>query len=346
MLFHRMASRDIRINLATEDYLMNHYETSEPILLMYIQNPCVIVGKHQNVFEEVAIDVVKAEGVTLTRRLSGGGAVYDDLGNISFSFVIDKSQNTFGDYLTIVQPIVDALKEMGIEDVAVNGRNDILIGDKKISGNAMYTKKNKMFSHGTLLHDVDLTRLPNYLTISKEKLRSKHIQSVESRVTNIKPHLNIQYQKLTTEEFRDELLKRIYQVESIEDIQSKEIILSEFDKAKITKQVTDLYANEDWIYGHHQPYSLKERAYIKGVGLIESQMEVESGKISAVYFTGDYFNQKDMNELTEKLIGSRLTKESLKTVLSHIEISHYFNGLDLDTFTTFLVGELNDDPIS
>lgn len=338
-----MTSRDIRLNLATEDFLMNHYETNEPLLLLYIQEPSVIVGKHQNVFEEVAIDSVKSDGVTLTRRLSGGGAVYDDLGNLSFSFVVDKSKNTFGDYETIVQPIVDALKAMGVREIHVNGRNDILVGDKKISGNAMYTKKEKMFSHGTLLYDVDLTRLPNYLTVSKEKLKSKHIQSVASRVTNLKPYLDTVYQDLTTEEFRDELLRRIYQVKSLEQVLDKEIQLDSLAEKAIKKKVSELYGNDDWIYGHHQPYSVQHRAYIKQVGLIQAGLSIESGKISAIEFTGDFFSQRQLKELDEVLIGSRLTKESLKNALSNIEINSYFNGLTKDIFVSLLMGELSND---
>lgn len=339
MLFHRMSSRDIRINLATEDYLMNHYQGDEPILLMYIQEPCVIVGKHQNVFEEVAIDRLKKDGVVLTRRLSGGGAVYDDLGNISFSFVSDKSQNNFGDYETVVDPIVKALKEMGVSEVHVNGRNDILIGEKKISGNAMYTKKNRMFSHGTLLHDVDLTRLPNYLTVSEEKLRTKHIQSVASRVTNIKPFLNQDFINLSTEDFRDELLKKIYEVSDLSQVAHKEIVLNEADKQKIDERVTMYYGNDEWVYGSHQPYSLKKRAYIPNVGLIEARIQVESGKIAEIYFSGDYFNQRDMTELYERIKGSQLTEMSLREKLLGLEISDYFSQLDLETFLSFLMGE-------
>lgn len=343
MLFHRMESRDIRINLATEDYLMNTVEIDEPILLMYIQHPCLIVKKHQNIYEEIAVDQAMKDGVIITRRLSGGGTVFDDLGNISFSFIIRKGQVKFGDYPTITQPIVDALKAMGVDNISVNGRNDIFIDGKKISGNAMYTKNQSMFSHGTLLFDVDLSRMEKYLIVSKEKIKTTHIQSVESRVTNIKPYLNKSYRKLTIEGFRDELIRRIFKVDSIEEISSQEIILSQFDQEQIQQSVSEVYSNDDWVYGHHQIFDVKRNAYIKNVGLIEVAFTVEKGRIGEISFSGDYFSQKSQQQVCEKLKGKRLIFNELMSDLTDSEIDLCFSGLDKESLILLLLGELVND---
>lgn len=343
MLFHRMMSRDIQINLATENYLMTHYQINEPILLMYIQAPSLIVGRHQNIYDEIKLNTAEADGVTITRRLSGGGTVYDDFGNISFGFVVDKSNVSFGDYTSIVEPIVMALKEMGVKNVAVNGRNDILIGDKKISGNAMYTKKNRMFSHGTLLYDVDLEKLPRYLNVSKEKLASKHIQSVSSRVTNIKPHLAKEYQELSTEAFRDELIKKIYNVSDLSEISAKEILLTTMDNLEIEKSVNEVYGNREWVFGHHQPYTTKRKAYIPSVGLIEARFQLKEGQIHMIDFLGDFFNQSELVDLRQALEGVYLTKKDLEKALETVVIHQYFTNLTKETFISFLIGESTDD---
>ncbi len=343
MLFHRMISRDIRKNLATENYLMTHYSVDEPILLMYIQEPSIIIGKHQNIYDEVDLEAVKADSVVITRRLSGGGAVYDDLGNISFSFVVDKDKFEFGNYPSIIQPIILALKEMGVEELSISGRNDLMIGDKKISGNAMYTRKNKMFSHGTLLHDVDLDRLSKYLTVSKEKLGSKHIKSVSARVTNIKPHLDVTYQQLSTEEFRDELLKKIYQVSKLEEVREKEIKLTLEDNRAIEQSMFELYANQDWLFGYQASFTIKRQEYITSVGLLEARFQLRDNKIHLIDFVGDFFNQVELVNLKELLEGVTYTRKSVEKALEIADISQFFSGLTKEAFISFLLKEISDD---
>ena len=227
MKFYRMLSEDIRYNLATEEYLMNNVDVSEPCLLLYIQKPCVIIGRNQNAYQEIDFDYLRSRKIVLTRRTSGGGAVYDDLGNMSFSFVTKKDATSFGDYQSATQPIMKGLAAMGAKDVEVHGRNDLFIDGKKFSGNAMYTKKGRTYSHGTLMYDVDLEELTKVLHVAQEKIASKATKSVRKSVTNIKPFLAEQYQSMDTKEFRDTLLCRIYEVESIDEISEQEIVLTE-----------------------------------------------------------------------------------------------------------------------
>jgi lipoate-protein ligase A len=186
MRYHIMESQDIRRNLATEEYLMNHFTSEDSLFLLYIQKPSVIIGRNQNVYEETNLNYLRENKVTLTRRKSGDGAVYDDLFNLSFSFVGPKNSMKFGEYESIVSPILQALKNMGPKNAKVGGRNDLYVDEMKFSGNTLYTKKNRVYSHGTLMYDVDLTVLEKILTVSKGKIESKVTPSVSEAITNIK----------------------------------------------------------------------------------------------------------------------------------------------------------------
>lgn len=170
--------QDIRWNLAAEEYLLNKKDITEPLILLYRQKPCVIIGRNQNVYEEVDLDCLRANDITLTRRISGGGAVYEDLGNFCFSFVTDKQQTVFGDYEGVTEPMLAALHKMGAKAATIGGRNDLYIEGKKFSGNAMYTKQGRTYSHGTLMVDVDLSVLEKVLTVPQEKIESKASKSV------------------------------------------------------------------------------------------------------------------------------------------------------------------------
>ncbi|ORN00833.1 Lipoate-protein ligase LplJ [Lentilactobacillus parabuchneri] len=321
-----MKSNDIRRNLATEQYLMNEIKFDEPLLLFYIEGPCIIVGRNQNTLEEINKKYVDEHGIVVTRRLSGGGAVYQDLGNLCFSFVVDSDSEEFGDFKSFVQPIVDALHDMGAKSVEVSGRNDILVDGKKFSGNAMYTKGPKTFSHGTLMLDVDLSVIPNALNVPEDKIKSKGIKSVSSRVTNLKPYLAPKYQNLTTPEFRDRLLKELFHVEDLDQIKDKEYHLTDDDKKGIDKIFDDYYNNWDWVYGNSPEFTVKKRQHFTN-GTIDARLQVDDGKVSNVKFFGDYFGSKDTTDLVEKLKGVRFDRKDFEDALKDVDLNDYFTGI-------------------
>lgn len=329
MYFYRMRSTDIRDNLATEQYLMNNVEFDEPLVLFYIQKPCIIVGRHQNTLEEINLDYVKEHDITVTRRISGGGAVYDDLGNISFSFVVNSDNDNFGNFKKLTKPIIDALKDMGATTAEVSGRNDLMVDGKKFSGNAMYTKNGKMFSHGTLAYDVDLSVLSNALNVPKDKIESKGIKSVKSRVTNVKPYLKPEYQSLTTEQFRDRLILELFHANNMEEIADKEYQLTDKDKAAIQKLNDDYYYNWDWVYGKSPDFSVKNRKHFQ-MGTIDVRYEISAGKIKNIEIYGDYFGKKDSNEIKEKLLNQDYDSENIKNILNSFDLDQYFSGVDHD----------------
>ena len=161
-----MQSRDIRENLATEDYLLNTLSFEEPLVLFYIQEPCVILGRNQNAYEEIDLAYAR-ERIVITRRLSGGGAVYDDLGNVSFSFVVQEGHQAFGDFKAFTKPIIEALHKMGATGAEISGRNDLLIDGKNFLAMPCI-QKGKMYTHGTLMYDVGLAEVQRVLTVSKK----------------------------------------------------------------------------------------------------------------------------------------------------------------------------------
>ncbi|TDG78947.1 hypothetical protein C5L31_000542 [Secundilactobacillus malefermentans] len=335
MIFYRMKSHDIGRNLATEQYLMNHLNLTEPLLLFYYQTPCIIVGRNQNTLEEVNQDYVAEHDITVTRRLSGGGAVFDDLGNLSFSFVIN-NPDEFGDFKTFTQPIVDALHEMGATGVEVSGRNDLLVDGKKFSGNAMYTKNGKIFSHGTLMLDVDLDVVTHALNVPEDKIKSKGIKSVRSRVTNLKPYLSPEYQDLAVPEFRDTILKKLYGVDDVAQIADKEYQLTQEDEAAIEDLVTKYYHNWEWVYGSSPEFTVKKRQHFDA-GTIDARILVKSGKIQQITFFGDFFGTKDVAELAQQLVGVRYDEKTLAKTLQMINTDNYFAEIPKQQLLKLLV---------
>lgn len=327
-----MESNDIRMNLATEEYLMNHADISEPLFLVYIQSPCVIIGRNQNAYEELDLNYLRENHITLTRRISGGGAVFDDLGNMSFSFVKKRDEVQFGDYQNVTEPILSALHKMGATQAQSGGRNDLYINGLKFSGNAMYSKNNRTYSHGTLMYDVDLSVLDRILTVSKEKIASKATPSVKKNVTNVKGYLKPEYQFERTEDFRDQLLCELYGVKSLTEIKDKELALTQADREAIQKLFDEKYANDAWIFGEAPAFEYNKRTRIASVGIVDVKLNVVHGKISAAKIFGDFFGQQPVEQLSDFLVGKEYRFEAIEKALKQIKVSEYIHNLTNEDF--------------
>ncbi|NVY96490.1 lipoate--protein ligase [Lactobacillus sp. DCY120] len=327
MYYVVMPSRDIRDNLATEQFLMNNKDFDEPLVLFYIESPCIIVGRNQNTIEELNNDYVREHQITVTRRLSGGGAVYQDLGNLCFSFMVDAADENFGDFKKITAPMVAALHRLGAKGAEVSGRNDILIDGKKFSGNAMYTKNGKTFSHGTLSYDVDLDVLTQALHVNPDKIKSKGIKSIRSRVTNIRPYLKPEYQHLTTEKFRDILLLSLFEADSLDEIKEHEYQLTESDLAEIEKLKQQYYYNWDWVYGKSPEFTVQKRKHFDG-GTVDARFQIEHGKIAQAKFYGDFFGAQDVQDLAAKMLGLTYDYDSLQEFFQKQDLRPYFALID------------------
>lgn len=318
---------DARINLAIEYYLLNEIELDEPILLFYINDNSIIVGKNQNTFEEVNTDYVDKNNVTVVRRFSGGGAVYHDMGVLCFCFLTKDDGNSFRDFKKFTTPVIDALHKMGVEGAELRGRNDLVIDEKKFSGNAMYSKNGRLTAHGTLMFDSEIEAVVGALKPKKHKLESKGIKSIRSRVTNIKPYLSDEYQYMNAKNFKEKLLLNIFDVEDTSEV--KEYKLTEEDWKKIEKFAEKYTANWDWNYGKSPKFDL-ERSERLSVGTVEVKLNINRGVIQEIKIHGDFFGLGEISDVEEKFIGKTYDEKSVRKVFEDVDIDKYFGKVNID----------------
>ncbi|RXF48239.1 lipoate--protein ligase [Enterococcus faecalis] len=325
MIFVPNENNDPRVNLAIETYLLTEMPLDEPILLFYINEPSIIIGRNQNTIEEINKEYVDEHGIHVVRRLSGGGAVYHDHGNLNISFIMPDDGNSFRDFAKVTQPIIQALHDLGVEGAELKGRNDLVINDMKFSGNAMYATNGRMFAHGTLMFDSDIDEVVNTLKVRKDKIESKGIKSVRSRVTNIKPFLSEDKQEMTTEEFRQEILLKIFGVDSIDQVKTYE--LTDQDWAAINKISEQYYRNWDWNYGKSPAFNL-ERRHRFPIGSIEMKMNVADGAIQEIKIFGDFFGLGEIKDVEDILTGVKYDKASLEEAIDQIDVKKYFGNIE------------------
>ena len=325
MIFVPNENNDPRVNLAIGTYLLTEMPLDEPILLFYINEPSIIIGRNQNTIEEINKEYVDEHGIHVVRRLSGGGAVYHDHGNLNFSFIMPDDGNSFRDFAKVTQPIIQALHDLGVECAELKVRNDLVINDMKFSGNAMYATNGRMFAHGTLMFDSDIDEVVNTLKVRKDKIESKGIKSVRSRVTNIKPFLSEDKQEMTTEEFRQEILLKIFGVDSIDQVKTYE--LTDQDWAAINKISEQYYRNWDWNYGKSPAFNL-ERRHRFPIGSIEMKMNVADGAIQEIKIFGDFFGLGEIKDVEDILTGVKYDKASLEEAIDQIDVKKYFGNIE------------------
>lgn len=318
------------INLAIEEYLVMNLPIEEnSYLLFYINDPSIIIGKHQNTIEEINTEYVEEKNIKVVRRLSGGGAVYHDRGNLNFSFITKNDGNSFSNYQKYLHPVLEALQQMGV-NAEIKGRNDVIVEGKKISGNAQFATNKRMFTHGTLLFNSNMDEVVNSLKVRKDKIESKGIKSIRSRVANISDFVTTD---LTIEEFREKLLLSIFNVDKTEDVNKYE--LTEEDWEQINKISHQRYSNWDWNYGR-SPKFYMERSQRFPIGSIDLKLNVEEGNITAIKIYGDFFGVGDLEDIENRLLGKKYTKASVADSLKDIDLSTYFGKITLDEFLTLI----------
>jgi lipoate-protein ligase A len=325
VIFVPNENNDPRVNLAIETYLLKEKPLDEPILLFYINDPSIIIGRNQNTIEEINKEYVDEKGIHVVRRLSGGGAVYHDHGNLNFSFIMPDDGNSFRDFAKVTQPIIQALHELGVSGAELKGRNDLVIDGMKFSGNAMYATAGRMFAHGTLMFDSNIDEVVNALKVRKDKIESKGIKSVRSRVTNIKPFLPADKQEMTTEEFREDILLKIFGVDSVDQVKTYE--LTDEDWEKINKISDEYYRNWDWNYGKSPAFNL-ERRHRFPIGAIDAQMNVEDGEIKEIKIFGDFFGLGEIKDVEDILTGTKYEKAAIEAAVDNIDVKKYFGNIE------------------
>ncbi|WP_160724699.1 lipoate--protein ligase [Bacillus sp. USDA818B3_A] len=314
---------DPRINLAIEEYALKNLDINETYLLFYINEPSIIIGKNQNTIEEINTDYVEQNGIHVVRRLSGGGAVYHDLGNLNFSFITKDDGESFHNFRKFTEPVVEALQKLGV-NAMLSGRNDLEVEGRKISGNAQFSTRGRMFSHGTLMLNSEIENVVSALKVKKDKIESKGIKSVRSRVANISEFLT---EKISIEEFRSLLLRNIFGGQ--DDI--PEYILTEEDWEKIHQLSKERYQNWDWNYGKSPKFNL-QHSHRFPVGSIDVRLEVNKGLIENCKIYGDFFGVGEVSEIEKKFTGIRYEKSEIERVLSEVDTKHYFGNISKGEF--------------
>lgn len=315
---------DPRVNLAIEEYVLKNMDIEKnSFLLFYINQPSIIIGKNQNTIEEINTDYVEENEIIVVRRLSGGGAVYHDLGNLNFSFLTKDDGDSFHNYKKFTQPVVDALGKMGV-NAELSGRNDILAEGRKVSGNAQFSTKGRMFSHGTLMFDTEIDAVVSALKVKKDKIESKGIKSIRSRVANISEFLT---EPMTIEQFRLEILKSVFGGE--ENIQYYE--LTEQDWENIYQLSKERYQTWEWNYGKSPRFNIQKTHRFPSGG-IDIRLEVNKGLIEDATIFGDFFGVGDVEEVVQLLIGTQYDRTAIGKVLVDIDIPTYFGGVTKEEF--------------
>lgn len=315
---------DPRINLAIEEFVLRNMDIEkDDYLLFYINQPSIIIGKNQNTIEEINTDYVEDNGIIVVRRLSGGGAVYHDLNNLNFSFLTKDDGNSFHNYKKFTQPVVDALEKLGV-NAELSGRNDILAEGRKVSGNAQYSTRGRMFSHGTLLFKTDVDAVASSLKVKKDKIESKGIKSIRSRVGNISDYLK---EPMTIEEFRTEILRSIFGGE--ENIKYYE--LTEEDWKKIHEISEERYQKWEWNYGKSPRFNIQKTNRFPSGG-IDIRLEVNKGIIEEIKIFGDFFGVGDVADIEKLLVGVKYDRTSIAEAIDAIDTAHYFGAVTKEDF--------------
>jgi lipoate---protein ligase len=318
---------DPRINLAIEEYALKNLDINETYLLFYINEPSIIIGKNQNTVEEINTDYVESNGIHVVRRLSGGGAVYHDLGNLNFSFITKDDGESFHNFRKFTEPVIEALQKMGV-NAELSGRNDILAEGRKISGNAQFSTKGRMFSHGTLLFDSEIDHVVSALRVKQDKIESKGIKSIRSRVANISEFLS---EPMDIEQFRSHLLKNIFS----ESNDIPEYVLTEEDWSKIHELSKERYQNWNWNYGKSPKFN-SQHSHRFPVGSIDVRLEVNKGVIESCKIFGDFFGVGDVSEIETLLTGQKYEKATIEQSLQDVNIPHYFGNITKEDFINLI----------
>lgn len=354
MIYILNDSTDPFFNHALEAYVMKTMD--EEAFILWRNRPSILIGRNQNTLSEIHLDFVKEKNIDIVRRLSGGGTVFCDLGNINFTFITQKKGGSNGASLLnealsanggegnqdkvalngfekFASPVISALQSLGIP-ATFSGRNDIEIDGLKVSGNAQYHEGNKLLHHGTLLYDGNLKALAGALKSKPLKFKDKSIKSVAARVTNISEHMTEKMDVLAFREYLREHIMKAHGIENVYQLTKKDLI----EIKRIQKEKFESY---EWNYGKSPSYLFNNEVRFNA-GTFEFHAEVKSGLIRELTIEGDFFGEKPVEELCQALIGVKFEEEALRARLSSIELSAYLSQLTMEELMSGLMDLKNE----
>ncbi|MCS4487459.1 lipoate--protein ligase [Streptococcus sciuri] len=321
-------SHDPAYNIALEAYAFRELRELDEIFILWINEPAIIIGRHQNTIEEINKSFIDKHGIHVVRRLSGGGAVYHDLNNLNYTIISNKSKEGAFDFKTFSKPVIDTLANLGVE-AEFTGRNDLEIDGKKFCGNAQAYYKGRMMHHGCLLFDVDMSILSQALKVSKDKIESKGVKSVRARVTNIIDELP---EKITVQDFSEALLEQM----KVEYPDMDEYILTDEDLSAIQRLRDEQFATWDWTYGQAPDYTI-ERNVRYPAGKITTYADVENSVIKSIKIYGDFFGVRGVEDIEKLLVGVRYEYKDILTKLKTVDIVQYFSRMTTEEVAKAIV---------
>ena len=310
------SSTDPYFNMALDEFCLENIVMEEPYFYLWRNRPSVIIGLNQNAWSEVNLDYLRDNGITLARRVTGGGAVYHDLQNLNYTIV--------GLSLT-PQPIIDALLRLGVP-AELSGRNDIFVEGRKVSGYARRVSGCQEIIHGTLMYDVDLETLTHVLDTPGSKLQAKGIGSVRSRVANLREYLP---GFSTLDELQAALQEILADGDGV-------IELSEDQLSEVRKMADGKFATWDFVYGRSRQTGFVRKAKLP-CGTVEADINLDRGLITGISFSGDFMFDEPVTELESKLTGCRFEREALACVLDDATVSRCFRGSTSATILDLLL---------
>ncbi len=289
---------DAQWNMALDQFVLEQ-GPDEPVFWLWQNAPAVIIGRNQSARAEVNLPYLEASGITLARRVTGGGAVYHDLGNLNYSIA-----GPTDELPDAAQLMAETLRQLGVK-ADKSGRNDILVEGRKCSGYAKSIAGGRTLLHGTLMWDVDLVQLTESLKAPGSKLEAKGVASVRSRVVNLKPYLPYK----TIEQFRDA-------IREILAGQDGEIKLTEAQKQAVGRLADDRFRRPGWTLGK-DPATRFNSSLKLPCGTVEAHYTLKGGVFTELHFSGDFIGEKPAEELAQRLIGLR--PEDIENVQDYFE---------------------------
>lgn len=327
MLIIDSPSNNAYFNIASEEYLLHKFPT-EDIFLLYVNAPSIIVGKFQNTLAEINLDYVNENEIKVVRRMSGGGTVYHDLGNLNFSFHTLLGDYDFMDFSRFTKPVLALLNDWDVP-AKLEGRNDLLVDGKKFSGNAKLARNGKMIQHGTILFNSEMSVLGEALKVNPLKFVDKAVKSNRARVINLKEYLP---QGTTLESLKLKLIEKMKA-----DNESAEIYtLTPEDIQGIEKLMKEKYETWDWNFGFSPNYNFNKAIKIPA-GFIEIHLDVVHGLIEKAKIFGDFFASNAIEDFEQILIGKKHDLSEIKNLLSEVDLKQYFGNVTDDEIVELFV---------
>ena len=309
---------DPAFNLAAEQYLLEN--ASEDCFMLWRNHNTIVVGRNQNTLSEINSEFVRKHDINVVRRITGGGAVYHDLGNVNFTFIKVGEQAKKIDFSSYTRPILEYLNQLSVP-ARLDGRNDLIVDGLKISGNAQHIHKNRVLHHGTLLFDVNLEMLATVLLVDPEKYRDKAVQSIRSRVTNIRKYF---LGHLTVEQFMEDLGRYMQE--------AHHAVLTQFSDDDL-KQINDIaqkrYRQWNWNFGDSPAYDFSRSTRTPG-GTIDIRMKVKDGTIQGIRIFGDFFGIDPVSDMEKRLTGCCHDPQSIKKILNAVDLERYIKDVTID----------------